>query len=184
MIYFIIALMPILYALAGGSFPYSFLLDRKDKGGIMPVSLTWLPEALLSISLAYVAVTAWSVPAWAGLLFGGWFYGWIQAGHKDMLDWDYDDGENRDNTLSPIGLFIAGKFGIDRNSEAYAWLFAALKGFIITLPIGGLGIVTLPLAHEIGSHARGRVYFDPHLVVELLGGLGFALCSLFILWVL
>lgn len=162
----IIPYMAVMSSLAGGSFPYSNLLDK--------VKLAWLPEVFFALGVALAATMPFFAPWWlSGSVFMVslvWSYLWMQTGHADALDWDYDDGKQRDNTLTPVVMFFANLLGVPRNSEGYAWLFMAVKGFLITLPIGGLGIILWPLAYEIGSHARGRVSFDPHRVTELTAG--------------
>lgn len=115
----------------------------------------------------------------AALITWLWAYLWMQTGHKDALPWDKTPKVLKDNTLTPVVLWLADRFGVVRGTEAYAWLFMAVKGFLITLPIGGLGFIAWPIGYEIGSHAdKVKWIKDPHAVAELSAGGLVGLCGI------
>ena len=175
MSFLLIPLMGFLSSLSGGSFP-----ALKNLG-----KLSFLPEVLFSLVIScclYTTGVHWALC----LLAWVWSYLWMQTGHADALPWDddkaYKGTNQRDNTLTPLINFIAGIFGVKRRTEPYAWIFMAVKGFLISLPIGGLGVIFWPLGYEIGSHAKNRVSFDPHMVSELAAGAGIGLnCYIYLL---
>ena len=176
----------VLGSLAGGSFPYSYLLNKKgeaypngqDKRGIMPINLTFLPELLLAVFIGSVAVELYE--AVLGV-FSHWVYFallactsfvslmGINAATYGMLYWQ-NGGEapDREATIKPIVDFFAGKFGYKYGDEGYAWIWAAVKGFITTLPLGGFGAILFPLGYEAGSHAEGRIKGDTNIYREFL----------------
>jgi hypothetical protein len=203
----IIISMAVLSAAAGGTLPGSHLLNKKgdkdehgrDKGGIMPVNLTFVPEMFFSAVIGFCSVTGIEYIAHAlgyslnfvtlfllWSILSGWSYGWMQTGHAAMLPWDKIDKlltNYRDNTLTPFVQWLCGSFGIRYKlssgiyTEAYAWMFAAIKGFLIALPVGGLvGAVLWPVGYEIGSHAKNhleKLFNHPmHIVSESASGAG------------
>ena len=99
--------------------------------------------------------------AYAGKQSATWAY----------LKWQgHDDPDTeRTSTLKPFNDFVAGLFGYRLGDEGYSWVWAATKGLIMTLPIGGTGLIFHPLGHEIGSHALGRLP-RPNMWKELFGG--------------
>lgn len=147
-------------------------------------NVPWIPEALFTLPIGITASWAANI---AGLGFGwslvvliaSWAisYGGMQSATWAMLPWD-DEGvrdPNRQSTMRPIVDWVAEKLKFPFDSEKYAWTWGALKGFIITLPIGGiLGAGLFPLGYEIGSHAKGRTnkFIDPHVFAEFFSGVG------------
>jgi hypothetical protein len=182
--------------------PGSQLLNAKgesdirgvSKGGIMPFNMTWLPELLFAFVIAFSSIRGLEVFAQNmsfGLTFliwtclSAWSYIWMQTGHAAILPWDKIKKIftlARDNTLTPVVHFICKITGIKymaggKYTEAYVWAFAAVKGFLIGLPVGGFVLAVLwPLGYEIGSHAKnklnGKVSWDIHMVSEGASGAG------------
>lgn len=128
--------------------------------------VSWLPEALHSLpygvalgmiadalgagflaSMALASIGA--VISYAGMQSATWMF----------LRWESHDDPNteRSSTLKPIVDWLASRWGYKIGDEGYAWVAAGVKGFIITLPIGGVGAITWPLGYEVGSHLKGRV---------------------------
>lgn len=146
--------------LAGATWNIARKLSSKDEGGVFPVSLTWLPEALIaslvglvSAQLAdeFITTDIIHLFLWFGIAFGISYAG-IQTGHHDALDMGLEKGrEERDNTLTPIALRVAGKFGYERDSLQYDLIFWSIKGLVFTLPVGGLGVVFMPLGGYLAS---------------------------------
>jgi len=153
------------------------VLGRIEGAGISPVSflprlLHSLPYGLalgLSFTNIYVSlflIILGTAVSWAGFNAGTWYF----------LKWEsHEPNTKRGGTLKSINDFIAGLFGYKLGDEGYSWVSCAVKGFIITLPVGGLGAIMWPIGYEIGSHAKGRVSFDPHAISEFtasfLGGI-------------
>jgi hypothetical protein len=129
----------------------------------------FLPEILFSLPVIFALFPFFG---WWSILAGGWTYIFFQSGTWPILPW-WKEGvrsKTRKATLKPIADFIADQFNVSFDSEAYAWIYAAMRGFFITLPVGGLGAFTSPLAREIGSHQ------SHHGITEVLEGAGFGLC--------
>lgn len=102
-ILFILALT-LLAPLAGGSLKAAHLLNKKgakdpygkDLGGIMPFSLTMLPEILFGacfgyafyVMIEYIPVLM-DLPTYVKVLWSisvaGWAYGWMETGHWHVL---------------------------------------------------------------------------------------------------
>lgn len=154
MIYLVILYTAITSGWSGGSLPGHKLFGRLD----------FMPEVLFS--LAFV-VPWYSVIGIYSLLIAPWCYIWMQTGHANALPWG-SGGHNpdRENTLSPVVKTISDKLGIEYYSINYARLFMAVKGFLLTLPAFGFGIILWPLGYEIG-HRAGH-----HVVSEVLSGAG------------
>ncbi len=150
----IIIYMAIMSAWAGGSLWPSQHFGR----------LRFMPEVLFSLPFAvvlYPFIGWWCVIAWV------WSYIWMQTGHANALPWGRGNhNPDRVNTLSPVIKWLSDKLGIEYYSTNYARLFMAVKGFLITLPVGGLGIILWPLGYEIGNR------LDKHVISELASGAG------------
>lgn len=153
----------------------------------------WLPEALFCLPIALAP--AYAVYSHYGLLEAvipfllSWVisYAGMQSGTWMFLRWESHDDPNteRGSTLKPIMDWIARKLGYKLGQEGFAWIAAAVKGFIIFLPVGGfIGAVMWPLGYELGSHAKGRVEkygLDPHMFSEFFAGfLGSVVVLLFL----
>lgn len=124
---------------------------------------TWMPEVLFSLPFAFAL---YPLVGWWCVLASAWSYIWMQTGHANALPWG-DGGHNpdRENTLSPLVKWLADRFGVEYYSKNYARLFMGVKGFLITLPVGGvLGFVLWPLGYEIGNRS------GKHVVSETLSG--------------
>lgn len=140
--------------------------------------VSWLPEALFALVIGLVCGTVFGPVA--GALGSVWSYAFMQSGTWPILPWDKEGvrDPNRSATLRPVSDWIADKLDVEFDSEAYAWIYAALKGFLITLPIGGLGLIFWPLGYELGSHVKGRVNLDPTAVAEFSTGVGAGIAAL------
>lgn len=137
----------------------------------------WIYTSVFGLALGWATGSFW-------LFLLGWLvsYAGMQSGTWSFLRWESHDDPNteRDGTMKGVVDWIAGKFGFKLGDEGYAWIAASVKGFIISLPVGGLlGAVLWPLGYEIGSHAKGRVEkygIDPHAFSEFfscaLGAVG------------
>lgn len=153
---------------AGGSIPW--LKKLLDEGA------DWLsesPEFIIALSIANVAVYGWDTPAgwvtwlvfalsavvaYAGKQSGTWAYLNWEGFNKDVnKDGVVDEKDGRDSTLRRINDWISNMFKYKLGDEGYSWVWAGVKGFIQTLPVGGTGALFLPLGHEVGSHAKGRL---------------------------
>lgn len=159
-----------------------------ESGASLPWSSKWqsftswgnqLPEWIIAASVAGLATWGWndvfSLGWWNIAVFVVSFF--IALAGKESATWAYLNWQshtprspNRQSTLRPINDFIAGLFGFELGDEGYAWVWAATKGFIMTLPIIPTGTVFHPVGHEIGSHAEGRLPGDPNMYKELSGG--------------
>ena len=134
--------------LAGATWKIANQLSAKEDGGKFPISLTWLPEALIAVLIGltsaqlcyeFISQDVIHLIAWFSIAFGISYAG-IQTGHYDALDMGLEKGrEERNNTLTPLALSIANKLGFERDSLEYDLLFWAIKGLVFTLPVGGRG---------------------------------------------
>lgn len=179
----IIIYMTLLAAFAGGSLPGSQLLNKKgrldskgkDKGGISPVDLTWLPEMLFAVGIGYTFYNILGyfelcthIKVVGTLLSVIWSYLWMQTGHANALSWGKNADPNRKNKLTPVVEFFYRKgFG-----RGYSATFFSVKGFLLTLPVGGLGALYWPLAYDLGTllEEYGVPNKHAHPVSELLSG--------------
>lgn len=160
-----------------------------ESGASLPWSHKWqdkwswaseLPEAIIAISVGFIAVWGWGQVFDISALWviGLWivFIAIAYAG-KQSATWAYLAWTNhaprdpdRKSTLRSFNDFIGKLFGYRLGDEGYSWIWAATKGFIMTLPLGGTGIFFHPIGHEIGSHAKGRLFGDSNMWKELSGG--------------
>lgn len=170
----------------------------------LPSWLTWLPEALLSLVVGYALYhinpfyAPYSIninyerfdlsfavkePHILFLLVSGWFYLWFQTGHANALSWGVNANPKRKNTLTPLVDFIYRKgFG-----RGYSAVFFSVKGFLMTLPFGGLGALYWPLAYDIGTYLEQRKGWKngkAHTVSELLSGVFLGLNLGVLLWLM
>jgi hypothetical protein len=115
----------------------------------------------------------------------------MQSATSPGLNWDWDYHGPRGkkpssktltkaldvivNVLNfPLKLFKKEIVLPEQGSEAYAWLYMSFKGFLMTLPIGGLGAIAWPLGYEIGSHGKDRIRHH-HRYTEMIAG---AICAI------
>lgn len=160
-----------------------------ESGASLPWSESWqnkfpfakrLPELIIAVSIGFIAVFFWSSffdfsPFW---IIGIWAASIaIAFAGKEAATWAYLDWEShtpktpeRKSTLRPLNDFIGRIFGYRLGNEGYSWIWAASKGFIMTLPLGGTGALFHPIGHEIGSHAKGRLLGDSNMWKEIAGG--------------
>jgi len=153
----IIPYMAVMAAWSGGSlWPSQYL----------PKRITWLPEAFFALGVVYAL---WPILGPWSLLAGAWSYAWQQSATGPALQWGRDPvhAMARPRRLSPVINFISDRLGFERGDVNYCRTWMAVKGFLITLPVGGIvGAVLWPLGYEVG-HRVGR-----HVVSELLSGAG------------
>jgi len=150
----IIPTMAVLSAWSGGSlWPSQYL----------PKNFTMLPEAAFALCCAipYMMLPG----AWATLLLpvALWCYGWHQSSPAPALHWGDLNHYNPDkkSTLKPFVDWL-NKLGPDYHPSSvnYCRLYIGVKGFLTTLPVGGLGAIGYPIAYG----------FKNHTVRELLAG--------------
>ena len=148
MIYLIPIAMAVLSGWAGGT-----LVGHKLFG-----KLKFMPELLFALFIGYAV---FPILGFYALIPVIWSYIWKQTGHANALPWG-DGGHNPDrtNTLSPAVKWICNKLGIELYSRGFAWVFMGLKGFLISLPVGGLGVVGYPLGYEIGKRLKNHLYSE------------------------
>jgi hypothetical protein len=134
---------------------------------------TWMPEVLFSLPFVIALYPLIGIPA---LLAWPWSYIFMQSGTWIILPWGTEPlPEDRQATLKPIADWFAEKRNVEFGSVNYARIYAAIKGFLITLPVGGTGAIFWTLGHEIGAK------FNNHLLRELLSGAG-AGVSILLFW--
>lgn len=148
--------MAVLSAWSGGSlWPSQYL----------PPKLTWLPEAAFAVCIGYAL---YPIIGLYVLIAIAWSYAWQQSSPAPALFWGDLNHYNPDkkSTLKPLVDFISPWHP---STVAYCRLYIGIKGLLLTLPIGGLGIITHPIGYEIGNRMKN------HTVSELLSGAGVGL---------
>lgn len=161
-----------------------------DKGGVMPVNLSMLPEALFASILAspVLATSLWWI--WPALAAGGFLA--METGHGIVLPWGGKLAEvyrNRKQRISPIVDWLADRFGIQKTNAddgysrtiGYCRLFMAVKGLLIglaCLPAGILLVALWPLYYEAGV----RIKSDALREWWTGGAAGMCVCLSFIYW--
>ena len=158
MIWLLIPYMAVMSGWAGGSLYGHKLFGRLD----------FMPEVLFSLGFVF---GLFPLIGWWALLAAPWSYVWMQTGHANALPWG-DGGHNpdRENTLSPVVKWLSDLFKIEYYSINFARLFMAVKGLLITLPVGGLGFILWPLGYEIGYRLGNK-----QVIKECAAGAGAAL---------
>jgi hypothetical protein len=160
--------------MSGGGLGAAFLNKRgdrdengKDKGGVMPVNLSFLPEVAFGLGFGW-GLHQVVGGLWFPLLAAAWSYAWMETGHGAVLQWGNDPAAaqgTRRHALTPVVDFLARCLGYEIGSRAYCRLFMAVKGFLIGLPVGGLPLAALwPLAYESKSYTKN------HALTETLSG--------------
>jgi len=144
--------------------------------------LSWLPELLFSLPFGFAL--GWALNQF-GLGFApclvffalGWgiSYAGMQSATWMFLQWGgHDEPQTqRSATLKPLVDWLAGKLGYSLGDEGYSWIAAALKGFIIGLPVGGvLNAALWPMAYDTGDFIGSKLGIDRTAVSEVLSGVG------------
>lgn len=161
----IIPAMALLSAWGGGSLWPAHILNKKgavddqgkDLGGIMPFSLTWLPEAFFALGFVYAL---FPLIGWYALIAFPISYAGMQAATAPGLHWGKGGyNPNRTSTIKPIVDWInKHTFKVDPSTREYCWLYMGFKGFLITLPVGGAGAILWPLGYEAGERFGSNTY--------------------------
>jgi len=170
-----------------------------ESGASLPWSYPWqnftkwmseVPEAILSLTIGFIATFGYCTliginPYWSLLMFPiptAIIYAGQQSATWAYLRWEtHTPLVDRQSTLRGWNDFVAGLLGWKSGDEGYSWVWAATKGFITTLPVGGLGVIFFPLAHELGSHARDKLPGEANMWKELASGFGLAVpCIIFL----
>ena len=159
--------------------PYTAITSAWAGGSLWPSQhlgfFRFLPEVLFALAFVY----AWFplIGMWS-LLVGLWSYGWMQSATANGLHWGKGKYKpSRDTSFSPVVNWISDRLYLDRSSVNYCRLYMSIKGFLITLPVLGLGVILWPLGYEIGNRS------GKHVVSELLSGAGAGLSILIFMWV-
>lgn len=143
----------LLGALSGNSLPPPFSITKKWVGQI--------PEVLFAVSVAGLAVWLRNVNSdisWVANLYDFITYGMLVYAFKQAATWamlangfkfgyqhddnndgviDYKDGRN--SKIKTTIDDIAEALNVPITSVKYAWIWAAVKGFGMSWPFGGLG---------------------------------------------
>ena len=138
-----------------------------ESGASLPWSNKWqnikdwyseVPEAVSAITVGFVGIYGWQKILGLNALWviGGWIafiaiaYAGIQSATWAYLTWTghKNPDTDRKSTLKSFNDWIGKLFGYRLGDEGYSWIWAATKGFIMTIPIAGLGLVLFPLGHE------------------------------------
>lgn len=186
---------------SGGSFPWSRKWQKE-----MGLDLSQVPEIIAAVLLTLITLEAYenfgldlsqiitvgfshyhlglSLGVILFIVCGFVTYAGIQSATWMFLRWDDGDKDpntERSSTTKPFVDWLAEKIGGWKlGDEGYSWTAAGVKGFIASLPFGGLGCILFPLSYEGGSHAKGRTekYFNPHIVSEALSFIGLGIAAL------
>lgn len=176
--------MALMSAWAGGSlWPSQYL----------PKWATWLPELGFALAFGaawYPIAQGWDIDVVSGYVVKGepyllyipfeyifctlvslWSYIWMQTATAPGLHWGKGGyNPDRTSTLKPFVDFISPWHP---STVEYCRLYMGVKGFLITLPVGGfLGFVLWPLGYETGNRMNN------HTVSELAAGAGAGLSIL------
>lgn len=141
--------------------------------------VSWLPQLLFAIpigmSFAYTLSDHVVFYVLMLSLFGSiaWSFFWTRTGHADtlVLGEQLPDKPLFDNTLTKPTMFISKRFKFGRDSLGFDLIFLTLKGFLVTLPVGGTGLFLFPLVHYIGEHSPWK----KDIVRDVLAGVSAAL---------
>ena len=149
----IIPIMGVLSAWSGGSLWPSQHLPKR---------LTWLPEA--AFALVCASPYLWLPGYWWLTFFpvALWVYAWQQSSPAPALHWGTEHyNPDKESTLKP---FVDAISPWHPSTKNYCRLYIAIKGLLITLPVGGLGLIGYPLAYELGNRTKN------HAISEGLAG--------------
>jgi len=172
----LIIYMAICAGYAGGSLPYSNILDKEIEIFGKKINFTWLPEAFLALPFGFMQdgyIT--------GALAIAWSYALIQSATAPALHWGQGGyNPDRTSTLKPFVDWLNGKtIKADPSTAAYCRLYMGVKGFLIGLPTGPGAIITAvlwPSSYEIGHRMKW-----PHWTKECLTGAAAAVAILAVL---
>ena len=169
---------------SGASFPWSAKWQR------LVGFFSEVPEFILALSVGAVAVLCWPVEGWwmlaVGVISTVIAYAGKQSATWGLLPdkWDgYNVGDKgvtetpsfddyRDNTMTPIVVWIMKRLGFKATSPALAWIWSANKGLLMTLPVGGTGLITHPIGQWIGWKLGFRYFTGKgrNAFKEFMGG--------------
>lgn len=155
-----------------------------EAGGSLPWSSKWqtswtkfIPEFLLAVTTGCLGASGfWTAGSLeyvlAALCLSGVSYAGLQSATWAYLPWVSHVPRNPDRQSTLRGFIdkLATVFGSYLGKESYSWIWAAVKGFIITAPVGCTGVILHPLGHEIGYHIGKRLPGDPNMYKELISG--------------
>lgn len=172
---------------SGASFPWS---QKWQKG--FGFDLAQVPEIVTAMLLGFVSMQGYQklgldvdfyVETGIFIFVTVIIYGGIQAANWLFLKWkDSNPNNERTAKIKPVVDRIAALFGWKLGDEGYSWVAAAIKGTIITLPMGGLGGILFAMGYEIGSHSyRINKWINPHIIAEGMSFVGIAVYALMFL---
>lgn len=155
--------------------------SRQSGGGLgakyLPKNLTFIPEVLFAVPFGVTLSLCLSIYSpWVyiplGCIAAAWSYVWMQSATAPGLHWgDGNYNSDRTSTLKPFVDFLNRYVKADPSTSQYCWLYMAVKGFLIGLPVGGLPLMVLwPLGYHIGYKLRG--YISRDFLTEFLAGAG------------
>jgi len=124
----------------------------------IPDKLSFIPEALFGLCIG-LAVWYNYGPSfiWLGFLSFVWSYAWMETGHGTALTMGMDPSiakSGRTQTLSPVVDWICNKIGAKLGGFVYSWIFFAVKGFLIGVPLFPYGILLglfWPMGYTLGA---------------------------------
>lgn len=150
---------------------------RMAGGGIWPKRPANLAEFIFAIPFAFshiAAGDAWWIPA----LCVVWSFIWFSTGHATAFHMGADVNYAAGGRREPLDIIvdpICRLFGLSLGGEPYCWIFMALKGVLIFLPLGWLSLFAItwwPLCYFVGNRIVPRVWptIDGEMVAELMSG--------------
>ncbi len=170
----LIIYMAICGGYAGGSLPYSHLLDKEVSIIGKKINFTWLTELLFCITFAFVPQHVADAPF--ALV---WSYLWMQSATAPALHWGQGGyNPDRTSTLKPLVDWINEKtIEQPHSSVEYCRLYMFIRSMLICLPAGPsaaiAGATLWTLAYEGGARFKWH-----HGVTECLAGASGAIAIL------
>lgn len=172
--FLLIPLLSILARQSGGGLGAHILGKREEgKKGIMPVSLTWLPEFLLGATVGavlYMQGLAWHLAIAAAL----WVYFWMERGHGTvykMRGWESKD-PNRKDGVEILMRPVFNLLGWSIYTQRYSWACMGFKGFMMGLPLFPFGLLLAFLWPASYAFKKGDTRLG-----EYLSGASLGLCA-------
>lgn len=135
--------------------PAMAALSRAAGGGLF-ADKVWsrLPEILFAVPFG---VAAWQASGsiWCGIASWVWSYFAMETGHGNAYHMGFTEKDfpDRWQTLDYIVRPITGRLGFAPRSAGYCWVFMGLKGLLIGIPAGPVGLALAllwPLAYYVG----------------------------------